>query len=125
MGAPLPQHNDFVVSYEGVSASSVLPAWERKLSQFITTMEVQPRQLDDPFIASWRHHDLGEMAVNVIHSPSQRVVHHQSGSRAQKQQFELLYMVRNSINLTQMGRSTTVKRGEFVLLDNQQPFSFD
>ncbi len=109
-------------SSRGLEPREALWRWRSWASQALAPMRIESAD-ETRFSAHWRSHALGELTLVALQASPQTVVHEgaaRTGARGST--FQLLYSSTAPI-LTRVGsRQFRLGVGDFVLLDNAQPY---
>lgn len=109
-------------SSEGLAPAEALDHWQLWLANTLAPTEVEVTDMS-AFFAHWKSHTLGPLNLLAFEAAPQRVAH-KGYQRAcpGEPSFQLVYSHRETF-ATRIGSSHfAVRPGEFVLIDNSQPY---
>lgn len=108
-------------SSQGLAPAEALDHWQLWVANTLAPTEVQAPD-KDAFFAHWRSHALGPINLLAFEATPQRVVHKGYQRSSSDPTFQLVYSRRETF-ATRVGAARfTVNPGEFVLIDNSQPY---
>lgn len=106
-------------SSQGLAPAEALDHWQLWVANTLAPTEVQATDTS-AFFAHWKSHALGPLNLLAFEASPQRVVH--KGYRPSDSTFQLVYSQRETF-VTRVGSARfAVNPGEFVLIDNSQPY---
>lgn len=106
-------------SSQGLAPAEALDHWQRWVANTLAPTEVQATDMN-AFFAHWKSHALGPLNLLAFEAAPQRVTH--KGCRSADSTFQLVYSQRETF-ATRIGAAHfAVSPGEFVLIDNSQPY---
>lgn len=109
-------------SSEGLAPAEALGHWQQWVHNTLAPNDIEATDTG-AFFAHWKSHALGPLHLVAFEAAPQRVVHKGGeGARPGEPTFQLVYSRRESF-ATRVGLARfAVNPGEFVLLDNSQPY---
>jgi len=94
--------------------------WIARLSDNITEMDVSAAT---GFAASWERYGLGPLDLNFLSAGPQVVLHTpEMARRSRDATYELVYVRHGRVEVRHCGAAALVPQGNFILLDDQEPF---
>lgn len=111
--------DDIHWSSRGLSPREALRNWQDRMSKTLAPLYIESSD-QDHFAADWASFAMGPTKLVVFGSTPQRAVHPRSACR--ESSFQLAYCTRTPMHTRIGARQFRVEEGEFVLLDNSQPY---
>lgn len=109
-------------SSQGFAPGEALAHWRHWVSKTLAPNEIEAPDTSG-FFAHWRSHSLGPLNLAAFEAAPQRVVHRgYERSYAGEPAFQLVYSRRATFDTHVGAARFAVNPGEFVLLDNAQPY---
>jgi len=112
--------SDLAWSSEGMPPPEALRRWQALACEAITPMEIRT-PAPDQFAARWTSHAVGPLRLVAL-TASPLSLAHPAQQSSRPQSFQLVYCRRTPMVTRVGGRQFRVEAGQFVLLDNAQPY---